>query len=396
MLDDLAGLTPDLSSLGWTTEHDQWVAEEFDAAEAEGAAAEETVVARGRIARVSRGFSVVFTGGDAIMAASASARSRIGLAPATGDFVVVTDDPEDGPTIAGVAPRSTELARRAAGRVPEAQVLAANIDHVFVMETLDRDVSVRRVERQLTIAWDSGATPVVILTKADAVDAEAAAEVVSDVQAVAPGAEVIPISSVDGSGLDKLRRYFGSGGTVALLGLSGIGKSTLVNALTGGAVQRTGEVRATDRRGRHTTVTRDLIPLPEVGGFVIDTPGIREVGLWQAYEGLALAFPEIAGEADACRFADCHHDAEPGCEVRRALNDGVIPERRLEHWRELGAELALQETQLEEFARRSESRDRADADRRANDERSNQKQRSRSGRKGGNKGGGKGSKRKRR
>ncbi len=382
-LDDLARLTPDLASLGWGDEHDTW-ADEVVAALTAGDTAEtldyQGTAYRGRVAQVSRGFSLVFTGGDAILAASGSTRTRTELAPATGDFVVVADHPEDGTHIVDIAPRSSALARRAAGRVPEPQVLAANIDRVFVMHGLDRDLSLRRIERQLVVSWDSGATPVVVLTKSDIVggsDGELD-EIVAEVEAVAPGATVLAVSMVTGRGMDEIESLVTANTTVALLGLSGIGKSTLVNLLSGGQVQRTGEVRAADRRGRHTTVTRDLIPVPG-HGLIIDTPGIREIGLWQAYDGLALAFPEIHHGAAECRFTNCAHDNEPGCGVQAALAAGAIEVRRLEHWRELMAELALQETQLEEFARRAESRDRADAESRRDSERKRKPHRGRSG-----------------
>jgi ribosome biogenesis GTPase len=297
--------------------------------------------------------------------------------------VVVADHPEDGTHIVDIAPRWSALARRAAGRVPEPQVLAANIDRVFVMHGLDRDLNLRRIERQLVVSWDSGATPVVVLTKADIVGGPDGDldEIVTEVEAVAPGATVLAVSMVTGRGMDDIESLVTANTTVALLGLSGIGKSTLVNLLSGGQVQRTGEVRAADRRGRHTTVTRDLIPVPG-HGLIIDTPGIREIGLWQAYDGLALAFPEIHQAAAECRFTNCAHDNEPGCGVQAALASGAIEVRRLEHWRELMAELALQETQLEEFARRAESRDRADAESRRDSERKRKPHRSRSGRRG--------------
>ncbi len=364
MIDDLGHLTPDLVSLGWDDELDDWAAT---------ARSDEDDLVAGRIARVSRGYSLVFTGGEAVLAASASIRSESDTDPATGDYALVRHDADGGPALAAIAPRRSELTRRAAGRSPEPQVLAANIDDVWVMHGLDRDLNLRRIERQLVVAWQSGAQPVVVLTKADAVDDPAAT--VAEVEPIAPGVEVLAISPTTGIGMDRMVERVAPGRTVTMLGLSGIGKSTLVNQLTDGVVQRTGEVRATDRRGRHTTVTRDLIPIPD-GGFVIDTPGIREIGLWQAYDGLDRAFPEIGGEVEHCRFADCEHQAEPGCAVQAGVADGLIPLRRLEHWRELQAELALQEEQLEEFDRRSQSRDRAEAERRRDDERSNTKRRS--------------------
>ncbi|MFV0260121.1 MAG: ribosome small subunit-dependent GTPase A [Acidimicrobiales bacterium] len=347
-LDDLAHLTPDLASLGWDDELDAWAA-------ANGGAG----LVPGRLARVSRGFSLVFTGGDALLAASGSTRATDLGEPATGDFVLVRLDDDDGPVLAALAPRRTALCRRAPGRYPEPQVLAANADAVLVMHGLDRDLNLRRIERQLVVAWDSGARPVVVLTKTDvASDVETTSEAVAG---AAPGVEVITVSAADGEGLDRIHDLVEHHRAVVMLGLSGIGKSTLVNALSDGQVQRTGEVRAADRRGRHTTVTRDLIPLPS-GGLVMDTPGIREIGLWQARDGLDRAFPEIAEAAQGCRFADCTHDAEPGCAVREATEAGLIRPRRLDHWRDLESELELQDTQLTEFARRAESRQRADAE----------------------------------
>ena len=347
MTDDLALLVPSLESLGWTEELGAWASPQAPAVP-------------GRIARASRGYALVFTDRGAVLAASSSVRTDTGIAPATGDFVTVLQT-EDGPMIHAVAERRTALIRRAPGKVPEPQVLASNVDDVFVMHGLDRPVNFRRLERQLVIAWQSGATPFVLLTKADEVGHHE--EAVRSISQIAPGVETLAISTVTGRNIDRIRERFTGSRTVALLGLSGIGKSTLVNELSGGGVQRTGQVRATDKRGRHTTVTRDLVPLPN-GGIVVDTPGIREVGLWDAHEGLAKTFPEIAEAAATCRFNDCQHDREPDCAIRSARSEGRIPARRLEHWTQLRAELAWQDDQLEEFERRAESRDRVEHERR--------------------------------
>ncbi len=347
MTDNLSELAPSLDSLGWNPQLAAW--------------ADDHAPARpGRVARANRGYALVFTGGNAVLAASSSVRTDTGVAPATGDFVTVLDT-DDGPVVSAIAERRTALIRRAPGKVPEPQVLAANIDDVFVMHGLDRPVNFRRLERQLVIAWQSGATPFVLLTKADEVAHHD--EAVQSIRKIAPGVETLAISTVTGRNLDLIRKRFTGSRTVALLGLSGIGKSTLVNELSGGGVQRTGQVRATDKRGRHTTVTRDLVPLPG-GGIVVDTPGIREVGLWHAEEGLAKTFPEITEAASHCRFSDCRHDREPGCAIRAARSDGRIPDRRLEHWLQLRAELQWQAEQLEDFERRAASRDRVENERR--------------------------------
>lgn len=354
MKDPLSQLVPSLVQLGWNDELDQWVSELTD------------VSGYGRIARTSRGYCLVFTGDKPRLVASSSVRSDTGTAPATGDFVAFGDVEGEGPAITEIWPRRTALTRRAPGRVPTPQVLAANIDDVFVMHGLDRPLNLRRMERQLVIAWESGATPVVLLTKAD--ECNDPSEAVESIKRLAPGVDVFATSTPTGQGMDKVAARFTGTRAVALMGLSGIGKSTLVNYLSAGQVQRVAEVRAVDRRGRHTTVTRDLVPLPG-GGVIVDTPGIREIGLWQAYRGMELTFTEIASAARLCRFSDCSHLNEPECAIRAGLSDGSISQRRLKHWNELHAELELQEEQLVDHERRSETRSKAELDKKVDHER---------------------------
>jgi ribosome biogenesis GTPase / thiamine phosphate phosphatase len=262
--------------------------------------------------------------------------------PAVGDWVAHAEG-----LIHGVLPRRTAFVRRAAGNETVEQVLAANIDTVFLVMAFYRDLNPRRLERYLALAWESGAEPAIVLTKLDlAEDADAA---IAEVESVAIGVPVHPVSAVTGEGLDELEPYLAPGRTVVLLGSSGVGKSTLVNALLGEERQATKEIRAFDGRGRHTTTARELIGLPG-GGLVLDTPGMRELQLWEAAEGLIGTFADVDELALACRFSDCGHESEPGCAVR----DAVDPDR-LESWRKLGRE--LRHLELKQDARaRSEAR----------------------------------------
>lgn len=262
------------------------------------------------------------------------ARSR-GDLPAVGDWVAVRDDGALA-AIHGVLPRTTAFVRRAAGETTEEQVLAANVDTAFVVGGLDHDLNLRRIERYLAAAWESGATPVVVLNKADLVGDVAAA--VAEVEAVAFGVPVVALSARDGSGLAALDPWLAPGATIALLGSSGVGKSTLVNALLGEVRLATRDVREDDSRGRHTTTARMLVPLP-CGALLLDTPGMRMLSLWAGEESLDGAFPEIAELAGACRFRDCAHAREPGCAVRAAVAAGTLDEARLESWHKLQREL---------------------------------------------------------
>ncbi|WP_300578228.1 ribosome small subunit-dependent GTPase A [Phenylobacterium sp.] len=256
--------------------------------------------------------------------------------PVVGDWVAVAPQSGDGvSTIHAVLPRHSQFVRKAAGVVEKPQVVAANFDVVLLTTGLDTDFNLRRIERYLTAAWRTGAQPVVVLTKADLVEDVPA--FVREVEGVALGAPVLPIAAPQGLGLEALQAYLGPGTTAVMLGMSGVGKSTLVNALAGEARQAVGEVRAADGRGRHTTTHRELVLLPQ-GGLILDTPGMRELGLWDPGEGAAQTFEDIEALALQCRFRDCSHNGEPGCAVGPALASGVISRERLESYRKLERE----------------------------------------------------------
>ncbi len=274
-----------------------------------------------------------------------NARGREDL-PATGDWVAVGAGDDGAAMIHAVLPRRGAFLRKAAGETTEVQVVAANVDVALIATALPADLSERRVERYLALAWESGAVPVVVLTKADlADDADAA---VRAVRAVAPGAEVVAVSSVSGAGVDALGRWLRPGRTAVLLGSSGVGKSTLANRLAGGELLRTGAVRD-DGKGRHTTTHRQLLRLAG-GALLIDTPGMRELQLWTADAGLDAAFSDVEALATRCRFGDCGHQREPGCAVRAAAQSGALDPERLESWHRLRRELAWLATRQDEAA----------------------------------------------
>lgn len=256
--------------------------------------------------------------------------------PAVGDWVAVEPTPDGRGVIHAVLPRRSAFVRQVAGRRSDTQVVAANVDTVFLVSGLDGDFNPRRVERYLTLAYGSGAAPVVLLNKADVCpDVEARLQ---EVEAASPGTPVHAISALGGDGLDVVRRWLAPGRTVAVLGSSGVGKSTLINALLGENRQRTSAVRDGDDRGRHTTTRRELFVVA-TGGIVIDTPGMRELHLAGSGEGLGAAFEDIAALADACRFRDCGHAHEPGCAVRAAIERGELPAERLASLHKLRREL---------------------------------------------------------
>ncbi|HEX7475276.1 MAG TPA: ribosome small subunit-dependent GTPase A [Dehalococcoidales bacterium] len=259
--------------------------------------------------------------------------------PAVGDWVVVKPlVNEQKGIIHAVLPRRSKFSRKVAGERTEEQIVSANIDTVFIVSGLDggRNLNLRRIERYLTLAWNSGATPVIVLNKVDLCpDVDIYIRSVED---IAPGVSIHPVSARQRTGLDALRKYLTIGSTAAFLGSSGVGKSALINALLGVEKQETGEVREDDRMGKHTTTKRELILLPG-GGIVIDTPGMREIQMWAEEDDLQGTFHDIDVLAKRCRFSDCSHNVESGCAVIAAIDQGDLDPARLESYRKIQKEL---------------------------------------------------------
>ncbi|MPY43912.1 ribosome small subunit-dependent GTPase A, partial [Streptomyces phyllanthi] len=305
----------------------------------------------GRVVRVDRGQCDVVTPGGTVRADTEFVVPRDPMkVVCTGDWVAVDPEGSDPLYVRTLLPRRTAFVRSTSSKRSEGQVLATNIDHVVICVSLAAELDLGRIERFLALAmscssgeallhesalsWESGAQPVVVLTKADLVpDAVTLAHLVQDVETSAPGVSVLPVSATLGEGLDVLAAVV-SGGTSVLLGQSGAGKSTLANVLLGEDVMDVQATRDVDGKGRHTTTTRNLLALPG-GGVLIDTPGLRGVGLWDAGTGVGQVFSEIEELAAECRFHDCGHAAEPGCAVLAAVESGTLPERRLDSYRKL-------------------------------------------------------------
>jgi len=265
--------------------------------------------------------------------------------PAVGDWVAISRRERDGLNqIQAVLPRRSKFSRKTAGANSEEQVVAANVDIVFLVQGLDHDFNLRRLERYLVAAFESNAAPVVILNKADL--CEDVEKKTSEAESVAPGTPVHAISAVSGDGLDALDQYVLPGVTVAFLGSSGAGKSTLINRIVGEEIQKTAEVREHDSRGRHTTTRRELIVL-KTGGLLIDTPGMRELQMWDASGSLDLAFSDVQSIAAACYFSDCSHQNEPGCAVREALEDGSLDRGRYESYTKMEKEMEYLDSRMD-------------------------------------------------
>ncbi|HEX2163363.1 MAG TPA: ribosome small subunit-dependent GTPase A [Thermoanaerobaculia bacterium] len=340
----------DLRTFGWGP----WLARRWEAAVADEGDAEKLVP--GRIVAPGRGIHRVAVEGGELLARPAGRLRAEGVRPAVGDWVAVERLGARDGLIRRVLPRRTKLARKVPGARTEEQVLAADVDRVFLVMGLDGDFSPRRIERLAVVAREGGAEPVVVLTKADLVGDEELAARIDEVRAAAPGTPVFAVSVPAGRGLEPLAAFLVPGETIALLGSSGAGKSTLLNRLVGREVMATGAVREHDSRGRHTTVHRELVVLPN-GSLLIDNPGLREVQLWtESGEGLEETFEDVEELAAACRFRNCTHRHEPGCAVREAIEQGRLDPARLEAYRELAREREALERRRDEATARKHGR----------------------------------------
>ena len=297
----------------------------------------------GRIVRVDRGECDVIVKDGKIRVISDSSRSQSETAPATGDWVRLKSVPELGTVIEEILPRKNRLSRRDPSDERGEQVLVANVDLVIIVHGIDRPLPPGRIERLLTLGWESQSEVIIVLTKVSEMD-NLLEEKMEIIQAIAPKIQILSVdsSNMQDSNLKKLRDRIKPGSTAALIGESGSGKSSLVNALAGFEIAETGEVRPSDRRGRHTTVTREMILCPE-GGLLVDTPGLRSIGIWDAKDSLKKVFGDLEEVSENCRFNDCAHESEPDCAVNEGVSLGVIDARRVSRYRSLLKELTDQQ-----------------------------------------------------
>lgn len=339
-----------MSALGWNADWERKFGEIAEAGDA-----------CGRVALEHTGQYRIYTErGDRLAEVSGRMRHRAqgrNDYPAVGDWVAIRYREADNRAIIhALLPRTSKFSRKLAGQMIDEQIVAANVDTVFLAASLNADFNVRRLERYLILAWESGASPVVVLTKADLCGADERLERVEAAERTAIGVPVHVVSAATGEGMAALAPYFGEGRTVALLGSSGVGKSTIVNALYGETIMQVQSIREDDEKGRHTTTHRELVPLPG-GGALIDTPGMRELQLWHADEGLDRGFSDVDALAAGCRFNDCGHGNEPGCAVQAALRSGELSAERYDSYRKLQRELAYL-ARKEDPALRQQEKDR--------------------------------------
>jgi ribosome biogenesis GTPase len=336
---------PDLTAYGW---NDHWQSH-WQTLDVEGLEPARVILQHRDLYRV------VTAGGEKAAAIAGRWRHEAadeGEFPAVGDWVAV-DAAQDQVRMERLLPRRSQFSRRRVGGATVEQIVAANVDWVLLVNGLDGDFNVARIERYVTATWNCGASPVVVLNKADL--CEDIDERVAEVEAVAVGVPVVPLSAEQGTGMAALQQYLKPGQTLALLGSSGVGKSTLVNHFLGQSAQKVAAVREDDSRGRHTTSHRELFLL-EGGALLLDTPGMREVQLWADADDAASTFPEIEELAQNCQFRDCEHRGEPGCGVEQAIADGELDARRLESFHKLQSELQHLATKRDAKARSEENR----------------------------------------